>query len=227
MKTSSDQPYDDPVVQRANQLMRDAGPALSPDLKRRVWVSLERAQTWGHQPRRFARLRPFAAAAAIVCAAGTAGAVIAHRRGALAPLPAARPAVLDGTPARSQPPQRPRQAEPVADAPATRVRPAAPRASITRQPGAAVRERSEVLDAMVVLRRAHDPVRAGAMLERYLAGHPRGALREEALALAIEAADARGDAGAARAWAKAYQTAYPAGRFGEFARHHVEPAPGH
>jgi len=60
------------------------------------------------------------------------------------------------------------------------------------------------------------------LLDRYLGAHPRGALREEALALAIESADARGDERAARAWAAAYEASYPRGRFGAFARSHLE-----
>jgi hypothetical protein len=83
---------------------------------------------------------------------------------------------------------------------------------------AVARERTEVLDAMVALRRDHDAVRAGALLDDYLTAHPRGVLREEALVLAVEAADARGDAGTARRLARAYQAAFPGGRFTPFAR---------
>jgi hypothetical protein len=86
---------------------------------------------------------------------------------------------------------------------------------------AVARERTEVLDALVALRRAHDPLRAGTMLTRYLSAHPRGALREEALVLAIEAADARGDRAAAEQLARTYQGEFPAGRFLAFARSHV------
>ena len=66
-------------------------------------------------------------------------------------------------------------------------------ASLPPSAASVARERTEVLDALVALRREHDPVRAGTLLTRYLSAHPRGALREEALVLAIEAADARGD----------------------------------
>jgi Tfp pilus assembly protein PilF len=78
-------------------------------------------------------------------------------------------------------------------------------------------ERTEVLDAMVALRRKRDPARAGVLLDRYLVAHPRGALHEEALALAIEAASARGDRAAARNLSQAYQARYPQGRFLRFA----------
>jgi|SRR6185503_11291471 len=83
---------------------------------------------------------------------------------------------------------------------------------------AAARERTEVLDAMVALRRDHDAVRAGTLLDDYLAAHPRGVLREEALVLAVEAADARGDDATARRLARTYQAAFPGGRFTPFAR---------
>jgi hypothetical protein len=83
---------------------------------------------------------------------------------------------------------------------------------------ATARERSEVLDAMVSLRRDHDPVRAGKTLDSYLSAHPTGALREEALVLSIEAAGACGDVTLARRLARQYQSAYPTGRFREFAR---------
>jgi len=87
------------------------------------------------------------------------------------------------------------------------------------------RERAEVLDAMVALRRDHDATRAGQLLDRYLAARPHGALREEALALAIEAADARGDKANVSKWARNYQDAYPSGRFAAFARSHLTTAP--
>lgn len=83
---------------------------------------------------------------------------------------------------------------------------------------APVRERAEVLDAMVALRRDRDPVTAGRMLDTYLTAHPTGALREEALVLAIEAGAARGDLTFVRSLAHQYQAAYPTGRFREFAR---------
>lgn len=83
---------------------------------------------------------------------------------------------------------------------------------------AAARERTQVLDAMVALRRDHDGARAGLLLDAYLKEHPRGVLREEALVLAVEAADARGDGATARRLARTYQDTYPGGRFSAFAR---------
>src|SRR5262249_27203642 len=62
------------------------------------------------------------------------------------------------------------------------------------------------------LRRQHDPVRAGALIDRYLARFPDGALVEEALALGIEAATARDDVRAADYGAR-YLERFPSGRF--------------
>jgi hypothetical protein len=74
-----------------------------------------------------------------------------------------------------------------------------------------------VATAMRALRRDHDPVGAGQLLDDYLRRWPNGALIEEALALALEAANARGDA-RARTFATTYLQRFPAGRFGEAAR---------
>src|SRR5439155_6829835 len=101
----------------------------------------------------------------------------------------------------------------------------APRKLAVPPPSAAsvARERTEVLDALIALRREHDPVRAGTLLARYLSAHPRGAMREEALVLAIEAGDARADRPASQQLAQAYQSEFPAGRFLPFARSHTGP----
>jgi hypothetical protein len=240
MNDSDEGGREDPVFERGMELLRRAGPTPAmPALKRRVWTSLERADTWGRQQRWRSRPRHYAVAAAIVFVAGTAGAVIVHRRGpgapvpqpAAAPAPSSRPAVHTQRASTAAP-------TPAADiAPAPRPVVARPSA-VRRAPvgelkrssagdgpraASAAGERTEVLDAMIALRRDHDPVRAGALLDRYLGAHPRGALREEALALAIESAAARGDERAARAWATTYEASYPGGRFGAFARSHLEP----
>lgn len=86
---------------------------------------------------------------------------------------------------------------------------------------AGVGPKSEVLEALIALRRDGEPGRAGALIDRYLRANPRGALREEALVLAIEAATARGDASAAERFAKAYRAGYPTGRFRAFADSHL------
>ncbi len=73
-----------------------------------------------------------------------------------------------------------------------------------------------LVDAMLALRRDRDFRRAGALLEDYLTKYPRGALREEAIALAVEAAAARTDLARRDFWASVYLHDYPAGRFRGF-----------
>ncbi len=87
------------------------------------------------------------------------------------------------------------------------------------QPAAAAppQETALLMAAVRALRREHDPTRAGVLLDSYLRGYPHGVLAEEALALAIEAASARGDARAS-ALAHTYLQRYPQGRFQRAAR---------
>jgi hypothetical protein len=87
-----------------------------------------------------------------------------------------------------------------------------------RMAAAPSEEAAMVLAAMRSLRRGHDPLKAGALLEQYLDRFPRGALVEEALALGMEAALDRNDATAARRLADRYVQHYPAGRFNGLAR---------
>jgi hypothetical protein len=75
-------------------------------------------------------------------------------------------------------------------------------------------ESSLLFDATRVLRGERDPARAGVLLDAYFRRFPHGALAEEALALAIEAAEARGDA-RARVLARRYLGRYPSGHFRE------------
>jgi hypothetical protein len=82
---------------------------------------------------------------------------------------------------------------------------------------ASTQETILIMTAVRALRREHDPARAGSLLDEYLFRYPKGVLREEALALAIEAASARGDARAA-ALAHVYLRRYPQGRFLSVAR---------
>jgi hypothetical protein len=71
---------------------------------------------------------------------------------------------------------------------------------------------SLVVSAIQALRQDRDPERAGRLLSAYLRTHPRGALAEEAVALSIEAADAR-HSPAAATFADRYLKEYPHGRF--------------
>ncbi len=73
-----------------------------------------------------------------------------------------------------------------------------------------------LVDAMLAVRHTRDFRRAGVLLEDYLAKYPRGALREEAMALAVEAAAARTDLARRDFWVSAYLKDYPAGCFRAF-----------
>jgi hypothetical protein len=237
---------DEPLFRRGSELLRSVTPtatttAPATEMKQRVWRSLQHAPAAA--PRGLPILMLKVAIVAIVAlGAGTAGAVIAQRwivprfhsqgvaAGPARPIhsvhAAARPERTILTPPVAPPPI----AEPVVETPPPKpaARPTLRRiASAAPSAAAVARERTEVLDALVALRREHDPARAGTLLARYLSAHPRGAMREEALALAIEAADARGERAAAAQLAQAYQTEFPAGRFLIFARSHIDRANSH
>jgi hypothetical protein len=81
-----------------------------------------------------------------------------------------------------------------------------------------------VATAMRALRRDHDPARAARLLDDYLVRWPDGALVEEALALGIEAARARGDARESTLAAE-YLRRFPSGRFADAARRALAPRP--
>ena len=243
----------DPVSERGLGIIRGVRPTSgAPELKRRVWSALERADS-----SRAGRTRPgvrvAALAVAIVLLAGTAGAMVSGRwivpalqsRTSDAGAPSARPErarsvrwgadVASLAPTTTEAPlpgpALPALVEPAVASGATFHRSGTPSrgsaagkspAVATRSSTSSARERTEVLDALIALRRDHDPVRAGALLEHYLRVHPRGALREEALVLAIEAADAHGDRLLALTLARGYQADYPTGRFRQFSRDHIE-----
>ncbi len=91
-------------------------------------------------------------------------------------------------------------------------------ASEAQMAAAPSEEATLVLAALRALRRSHDPVKAGALLEQYLTRFPHGVLVEEALALGMEAALDRRDAAAASRLAGRYVQSYPTGRFTDLAR---------
>jgi outer membrane biosynthesis protein TonB len=70
-----------------------------------------------------------------------------------------------------------------------------------------------LVEAVRTLRRENRPEAASALLEEYLRRHPYGALREEGLALAVEAASASKNEIRAAELAREYIARYPAGRF--------------
>jgi hypothetical protein len=89
--------------------------------------------------------------------------------------------------------------------------PAAPKPEVVDR-GAALLSRS-----LVALRQAKDPELAGELVRRYLSLHPREILAEEAIAIGIEAADARHDRAEASSLAARYLLEYPTGRFTQLA----------
>ena len=100
--------------------------------------------------------------------------------------------------------------------------PTPPPPDATKAAKAARRDTSEedaalALAALTALRRDHDPVRARAMVDAYLRAQPDGAMAEEALAIAIEAAAAHHDADA-KTLAARYLSLYPSGTFRALAR---------
>jgi hypothetical protein len=121
--------------------------------------------------------------------------------------------------ARPQAPSIEQQAEPVVVAESRGVqqgkaaRRTAP--AIHRMPEG--EDPTKVVEALSALRKEGDPARAQALLKRYMADNPKGALSEEALALSIEAAHAKGDP-RARTYAKRYLTRFPSGRHRVLAR---------
>jgi hypothetical protein len=231
----------DPLFRRGVELLQETPPAVVlPETRARVWRAIRRATKPASRGLRTLALK-FAVVGAVVLVAGTAGAVIAHRW--IAPHINKTPGEMRGAeppsgsrslgPRVSPPPhvEAARVEAPVelpGEGPAETPAPKIPARTGSRKAIApavtatsVARERTEVLDALVALRRAHDPVRAGTLLARYLSAHPGGALREEALALAIEAADARGDRAVGEQLAHVYQGEFPAGRFLAFARSHT------
>jgi len=241
MNRLRDMEGDELLFRRGVEMIRRTPPTpQAPDLKLRVWRSLQRAPASSPHGLRILMFK-LAVVVILALVAGTAGAVIARRwiapaRGgvpasagaALAPS-AMRPATTTPIPALPALPAAP-AADAIVESPAPKPLPRnAPRKLVSPAPSAAsvARERTEVLDALVALRREHDPARAGTLLARYLLAHPRGALREEALALAIEAADARGDRAAGELLSKTYEDEFPAGRFMPFVRSHTDGPGSH
>jgi TolA-binding protein len=83
---------------------------------------------------------------------------------------------------------------------------------------APVSEASLVYETARALRNEGDPARAARVLEDYFKRYPHGALAEEAQALAIDIAVARGDA-RAKSLATRYLSSYPNGHFRAKAEH--------
>jgi hypothetical protein len=134
-----------------------------------------------------------------------------------APEPAATPTANVVAAPEVEPPT-PTESNPEISSAARTREPSAPRGSSEPQASpsgrreSAAAESSVLFEATGALRRDGDPARASRILDDYFRKFPHGALSEEALALAIEAASARGDA-RARTLAKRYLDLYPKGNF--------------
>jgi hypothetical protein len=99
---------------------------------------------------------------------------------------------------------------------------AAWRESVIKEPsraiGAVDDESALIVSAVRALRRDGDPIGAQALAEEALRRYPHGVQVEEAMALVMEAASARGDLPGARRAAQKYQESYRAGRFADRAQ---------
>jgi hypothetical protein len=224
----------DPVSERGIELLRSVqAPLPQPEMKRRVWAALQ--QTTTTAPRlRPGMLRAVVLGAGVMVFAATAAAAISGRwivrqveRMRVAP-----PAVSVAPTIRHEHLRSPRAlaevetpvAEPAPPAPIPELREMdRPRPHRIALPASSpAQERTQVLDAMIALRRDHDARRATALLDTYLAANRQGALREEALVLALEAADARGDVRRSVRLAHTYETEFPHGRFTGFVQGHLK-----
>ncbi len=137
------------------------------------------------------------------------------------PAPTAHGARPSGKPVEPAPTVRAAEPAEVAAAPllaepaaaATTVGPGSTAKRAPARHGSAPAEGANlVFGAMRALRKEGQPGRALKLLEEYLRRYPNGALAEEAMALSVEAAAARGD-GRAKELANRYLTRYPSGQF--------------
>lgn len=143
------------------------------------------------------------------------GEAAVRRRAGRAALPARGPSQAASVAASADPVVQP---EPAPAAPMSTT--PAPASLATAPP----EEAALVLAGLRALRREHDPVRAGSLVGRYLERFPSGVLTQEALALAIEAALARGDRRSATGLAHRYLEGFPTGRFAGLARKAADAA---
>jgi len=240
----------DPVSEKGIEMLRSVRPTgSSPLLKRRVWAALQESTIASPVRQRSSLLRVLVVGVGLVAFTATAAATIGGRRiaarieklwglgvGAPAPRPERTKPVRVVAEAERAPDVAPLPEIAAAEAPvrAGSRMPSAgslapsPARGAQRPPRAVplaadtTRERAQVWEALVALRRDHDPNHAAALLNHELEANPHGVLRQEALVLAIEAADARGDRRGAETFARAYQREFPSGRFMQLAQRYLD-----
>lgn len=221
----------DEAARRLRGLVASAAPlGERNEAKARVWAQLRQARpsTWWALPRAALALSltGLALAGTLWWQAETRHPATQSRSEPVtAPTPSPLPSASSAAPPSATHPPAP-TALPAPPRPA--ATPAPPRRAADKRhpaadPAQTIHDHAEgleaavLVDAIAALRRDHDPARAGLLLEYYLRRNPQGALAEEALALAIEAALARDD-GSARAFASDYLDRYPTGRYRVLAR---------
>lgn len=226
----------DPAVARAASMLLAVRPLDTAQIHRRR-LPFETAPRARALPMRVALVLALSLASAI------AGAATAHRAAWLrswtgwrsspqptfvsavvAPAPVVHPVAAPARPAAGT--------VDVADLPVVVASPAAARGPSPTTPRVTARaaiapadESSLMVDAVRALRRDHDPRRAAALAQEALQRSPHGPQVEEAMAVAMEAASADGDAAAARAWAERSLAAFPTGRFADRARQVLSASP--
>jgi hypothetical protein len=175
--------------------------------------------------RYFVRTHLLAPELATTIVAGGDPAPRAANKSRHAPSPAPAPAEPspqepESAPALAPLPDPAPKAEPAPRSASPKSRGAAPAAG---GPSAATPGGALMIEAMQA-RRSGDMARAASLLAEYRAKYPDGDLHEEALALSIEAAVARGDDNA-RSLAAQYLKRYPNGRFREQADRALKASP--
>lgn len=218
MKRLIDLPADDRLTARAHELVRAMGPTQFSEVRmRRLRSAMDTADDGPSRwPR---RLTLGVVLFATSAAAASGGSLITALTQPEEPSPAA--SVASAAPALIASPRSvaaravpAAPAEPEASAPPPASLPTTARAA-ARAPAASSSDVKRVHEAAKALRRDRDPERALALLEQSGAGS--GPLAEEALALRIEAALARGDQRAADL-ARTYLAQYPNGRYQALAK---------
>jgi len=239
----------DPISEKGIGILRAVRPTSSvPGLKRKVWASLQQMSISSPVRPHLSSLRVVVVGVGLMVFTATAAATIGGRKLAArierlwgprarvgdAPVHSERTKLVRvaEAPSATGMGALPPSAEVGVSAASVEVEPrigsspspvtrAATRSSRATAAAETSRERAQVWEALVALRRDHDANRAAALLSHELETNRHGVLRQEALVLAIEAADSRGDRAGAAQLARTYAREFPTGRFKAFAQGHL------